>query len=69
MVQFEYKEIIMSTKVSLLDQINEQGKYGWEFVTQAQRISNSGLHISGQPKTDIVIIFKRTIQTPDVVKN
>lgn len=69
MTQFEYKEEIMSMKVSLLDQINEQGRYGWEFVIQAQRITQNRLDISGQQKTEIVLIFKRQIQTPEVIKN
>ena len=69
MKQFEYKEEIMSMKVSLLDQINEQGRCGWEFVIQAQRITQNRLDISGQPKAEIVLIFKREIQQSEVIKN
>lgn len=69
MTQFEYKEMIMSNKVSLIDQINEQGRYGWQFVIQAQRMTPNKFEISGQPKIDIVLIFVREIITPEVIKN
>lgn len=67
MIQYEYKEILMSKTVSLIDQINEQGRYGWRFVIQAQRISPNKFSIGGQPQTDIVIIFERQVQDAVVI--
>lgn len=69
MAQFEYKEEVMSQKVSLIDQINEQGRYGWQFVIQAQRMTPNRFEISGQPKMDIVLIYMREIKQPEVIKN
>lgn len=76
MKQFEYKEEIMSNRVSLIDQVNEQGRYGWQFVIQAQRMTPNKFEISGQPNIDIVLIFCREISVPrkddgkpEVIKN
>lgn len=61
MIQYEYKEVVMSKTVSLIDQINEQGRYGWRFVIQAQRLTPNRFTMNGQPQVDIVLIFERQI--------
>jgi hypothetical protein len=67
MKQFEYKEMVMSNKITLIDQINEQGLYGWEFVIQAQRVTPNRFSVNGQPQMDIVLIYKREIQSAVIV--
>jgi len=63
MTQFIYKEMPMDFNRDLITQINEQGKIGWQFKTQAQRMSPvKGLN--GIPKQTIVIIYEKAIEVP-----
>lgn len=58
--QYEYKEVTMSNKVDMITQLNEQGLSGWEFITQAQKITPAKvMNMNGQPQIEIVMIFKR----------
>ena len=61
MVQFKYKEMPMQLNRDLVAQINEQGKTGWKFITQAQRISPVR-KLNGQPNFEIVLLYEKQIE-------
>lgn len=58
---YEYKEVEFDQTRPYIDQLNEMGTQGWEFALQAQRVENTVLLNTGQPKLIIVTIYKRRI--------
>jgi len=66
MTQFIYKEMPMQLNRDLISQINEQGKSGWQFKTQAQNISPIKDIRTGMPKQTIVIIYEKAVEVPEL---
>jgi len=58
---FEYKEVVYDPQKSFIEQLNEEGKNGWEFCTQAQRFERTVDFKTGQPKVIIITIFKKKV--------
>lgn len=52
-------EIPYDKKRELIDQINDQGQYGYRFHSMAQKITEKKLSMTGQPEIDLVIIFEK----------
>lgn len=61
---FEYKEIEVDNSIPYIDQLNTEGKKGWEFVLQGQKVENTIDFKTGQNKITIITIYKKkTIKT------
>lgn len=62
MKKFTYKEVPLSNKVDLIQQLNEQGEFSWEFVTMGQKIIPNIIdRMTGQPTIQNVLIFKKEL--------
>jgi len=58
---YEYKEVEFDQTRPYIDQLNEEGKNGWEFAIQAQRLEKTIDFKTGQQKVALVTIYKRRI--------
>lgn len=62
---FLYKEVVYSPKMEFIDQINNEGLNGWEFVTQAQKLIPGKIDFkTGQPHIQVMLIYKKEINKP-----